>query len=39
MHSYSLGNVQTIVAALMYMPKNRHCLRSEALQAEPEKKT
>lgn len=39
MRGYSLGNVQDIVEVLKYMPKNRHCLRSDALQAEPEKKT
>lgn len=39
MHSDSLGNVQDIVGVLKDMPKNRHCLRSDALETEPEKRT
>ena len=39
MHSYSLGNVQDIVGVLKDVPKNWYCLRSDAPEAEPEKRT
>lgn len=39
MYSYGLDNVQDIMGVLKDMSKNKYCLRSDALEAEPETRT